>query len=82
MFCNDCGGILPRGCECSPFGGRLRREPTKVEPGSELHLTLLMAPHGLNLVVGDDRQRLLAYARDVWAAAQQHASGARGDGNG
>lgn len=45
------------------------RAPTKIEPGSEVHLTLLMAPHGLNLVVGEDRKALLAYARDVWAAA-------------
>jgi hypothetical protein len=25
MNCNDCGGFLPRGCECSPFGGRVSR---------------------------------------------------------
>lgn len=25
MNCNDCGGFLPRGCECSPFGGRKTR---------------------------------------------------------
>lgn len=38
-------------------------------PGSEYHLTLLMAPHQLHAVVGQDRQHLLAFARDVWAAA-------------
>jgi hypothetical protein len=24
MNCNDCGGFLPHGCDCSPFGGRAR----------------------------------------------------------
>lgn len=38
-------------------------------PGSEYHLTLLMAPHQLHAVTGQDRQHLLAFARDVWAAA-------------
>jgi hypothetical protein len=38
-------------------------------PGSDWHLTLLMAPHHLNLVVGSDRQHLLAWGRDVWRAA-------------
>jgi hypothetical protein len=38
-------------------------------PGSDWHLTLLMAPYHLNLVVGSDRQHLLAWGRDVWRAA-------------
>lgn len=42
---------------------------TKIEPGSKEHFDLLMAPHFLNYVVGDDRKRLQAFARDVWAAA-------------
>ncbi|MDP3139821.1 MAG: hypothetical protein Q8N17_26225 [Burkholderiaceae bacterium] len=46
---------------------------TKIEPGSELHLTLLMAPYHLNLVVGEDRMKLLLYAQSVWhAAAASH----------
>lgn len=45
-----------------------------MQPGDDLHLSLLMAPHGLNLVVGQDRVRLLAYARDVWNAAQRAAA--------
>jgi hypothetical protein len=36
---------------------------------SDKHLTLLMARHHLNLAVGNDRQDLLAFGRDVWAAA-------------
>lgn len=43
--------------------------PVKMTPGDELHLTLLMAPWHLNLVVGEDREHLLAYARAVWDAA-------------
>jgi hypothetical protein len=45
--------------------------PQAVEPGNELHLSLLMAPHGLNFVVGADRKALLSYAADVWAAARK-----------
>jgi hypothetical protein len=41
----------------------------KGTPGSDYHLTLLMAPFHLNLVVGEDRKSLLAYARKVWGAA-------------
>lgn len=44
-------------------------------PGSPYHLTLLMAPHGLNLVVGDDRKALLAYGSDVWRAAHAAETG-------
>ena len=43
---------------------------TKIQPGDDTHLTLLMAPHSLNLVTGADRAALLAYGRDVFAAAR------------
>lgn len=46
------------------------RAAKKIEPGGDHHLSLLMAPHGLNFVTGQDREQLLAWARDVWAAAQ------------
>ena len=49
------------------------REALKVEPGSDLHLTFLMAPHSLNLVVGEDRAALLAWGRDVWTASRKQA---------
>jgi hypothetical protein len=48
---------------------------TPVEPGSERHLTLLMAPYHLNLVTGQDRQHLLAWGSDVWNAAIRYATG-------
>lgn len=38
-------------------------------PGSEWHLTALMAPFGLTYVVGQDRQHLLSFGRAVWSAA-------------
>jgi hypothetical protein len=43
---------------------------TKIQPGDDLHLTSLMAPHSLNFVTGPDRAALLAYGRDVFAAAR------------
>lgn len=48
-------------------------------PGSEWHLTMLMAPYHLNFFVGQDRQHLLAWGRDVWNAARsgQAASGSQ-----
>lgn len=42
---------------------------TKMAPGDDKHLTLLMAPFNLNFFVGKDREDLLAYGRAVWAAA-------------
>lgn len=47
---------------------------TKIQPGGDLHLTLLMAPHSLNFVTGADRAALLAYGRDVFAAGQAGAA--------
>lgn len=48
-------------------------------PGSDWHLTMLMAPLHLNLVVGSDRDALLAFGRAVWTAAvQDHVSQRRG----
>ena len=41
----------------------------KVEPGSDMHLTLMMAKYSLNFIVGKDRQDLLAWGRDIWNAA-------------
>lgn len=46
----------------------------KITPGDETHLTLLMARHSLNLVVGQDRDHLLAWGRDVWQAALLNAA--------
>ncbi|ABX34551.1 hypothetical protein Daci_1911 [Delftia acidovorans SPH-1] len=43
---------------------------TKIQPGDDLHLTSLMSPHSLNFVTGADRAALLAYGRDVFAAAR------------
>ena len=44
------------------------KETTKMIPGDELHLTMLMAPYSLNLVTGQDRQHLLAYGRAAFDA--------------
>lgn len=47
-----------------------RQAPIKMHPGDDLHLTVLMASHGLNFVTGKDREQLLAWGRDVWQAAR------------
>lgn len=47
-----------------------RAEPIKMQAGDDLHLTMLMASHGLNFVTGKDREQLLAWGRDVWQAAR------------
>lgn len=44
--------------------------PIKMHPGDDLHLTVLMASHGLNFVTGKDREQLLAWGRDVWQVAR------------
>ena len=46
------------------------KETTKMIPGDELHLTMLMAPYSLNLVTGQDRQHLLAYGRAAFDAGK------------
>ena len=43
----------------------------KMTPGDDMHLTLLMAPHNLNLVTGQDRQHLLAFGRAAFEAGQR-----------
>lgn len=43
----------------------------KMAPGDDMHLTLLMAPHNLNLVTGQDRQHLLAFGRAAFEAGQK-----------
>lgn len=43
----------------------------KMTPGDDMHLTLLMAPHNLNLVAGQDRQHLLAFGRAAFEAGQK-----------
>lgn len=48
-----------------------RAEPIKMQTGDDLHLTMLMAPHGLNFVTGKDREHLLALGRDVWQASRR-----------
>ena len=50
-----------------------RQAPIKMHPGDDLHLTVLMASHGLNFVTGKDREQLLAWGRDVWQAARSDA---------
>lgn len=45
----------------------------KMQPGDDKHLTLLMAPHGLNLVTGQDRQHLLAFGRAAFEAGKKAA---------
>lgn len=44
------------------------KQPIKMTPGDELHLTALMAPFSLNLVTGQDRQHLLGYGRAAFIA--------------
>lgn len=46
------------------------KEITKMIPGDELHLTMLMAPYSLNLVTGQDRQHLLAFGRAAFEAGK------------
>ena len=43
----------------------------KMTPGDDMHLTLLMTPHGLNFVTGQDRQHLLAFGRAAFEAGQK-----------
>jgi len=47
---------------------------TKIQPGGDLHLTVLMARHSLNFVTGTERAALLAYGRDVFTAGAEHAA--------
>lgn len=47
------------------------KSAAKMTPGDDLHLTLLMTPHGLNLVTGQDRQQLLAYGRAAFEAGKK-----------
>lgn len=54
------------------------REPIVMQPGDDLHLTLLMAQHGLNFFTGQDRQQLLAWGRAVWQAASAPATQGQG----
>ena len=48
----------------------MNKEPVKMTPGDDLHLTLLMAPQSLNFVTGQDREHLLAYGRSAFEAGQ------------
>ena len=48
----------------------MNKETTKMIPGDELHLTMLMAPYSLNLVTGQDRQDLLAFGRAAFEAGK------------
>lgn len=42
----------------------------QMTPGDDLHLSLLMAPHSLNLAVGQLRQQLLGYGRAAFEAGK------------
>ncbi|WP_120967362.1 hypothetical protein [Comamonas sp. lk] len=44
------------------------KQPIKMTPGDDIHLSLLMAPFSLNLVTGQDRQHLLSYGRTAFKA--------------
>lgn len=46
------------------------KQPIKMTPGDELHLTALMAPFSLNLVTGQDRQHLLGYGLAAFEAGK------------
>lgn len=48
----------------------LEKQPLKTTPGDDLHLTLLMAPYGLNNVTGGTRKDLLAYGKAAFDAGQ------------
>ena len=52
------------------------KQPIKMTPGDDTHLSLLMAPHSLNLAVGQLREQLLGYGRAAFVAghAQLRAS--------
>ena len=50
----------------------------KMTPGDDMHLTLLMAPHNLNLVTGQDRQHLLAFGRAAFEAGKAAAAAQQG----
>lgn len=49
------------------------KDPIKMTPGDDLHLTALMAPFSLNLVTGQDRQHLLGYGRSAFEAGAKCA---------
>jgi hypothetical protein len=83
-----CGGVPAEPCDVCPTAAQAGDElpPTDnaafladKSPGSEWHLTMLMAPYHLNLVVGSDRQHLLAWGRDVWNAARGAQAEPAGD---
>ena len=46
------------------------RKATKIEAGSDMHLTLLGAPMHWNLLTGQDRADMLAFGRAVWQASR------------
>lgn len=48
----------------------MNKETTKMIPGDELHLTMLMAPYNLNQVTGQGRQDLLAFGRAAFEAGK------------
>lgn len=45
----------------------------QMTPGDDMHLTLLMAPHSLNFVTGQDREHLLAFGRAAFEAGRTTA---------
>ena len=46
------------------------KQPIKMTPGDDTHLSLLMAPYSLNLVTGQDRRHLLGYGRSAFEAGK------------
>ena len=45
-----------------------------ITPGDDMHMNCLMAPYSLNMVVGEDRQHLLAFGKAAFAAGQKSAA--------
>lgn len=46
------------------------KQPIKMIPGDDTHLTMLMAPSNLNFFIGKDREDLLAYGRAAFEAGK------------
>ncbi|GAO73339.1 hypothetical protein [Comamonas sp. E6] len=46
------------------------KQPIKMTPGDDTHLSMLMAPCNLNFFVGKDREDLLAYGRAAFEAGK------------
>lgn len=71
VVCGACGSEMAVGYP-KPQAAQ-PAEPSGIDAGENppnKTLYLMMARHGLNMVVGEDMGRLLAFGRDVWRGAQ------------